>query len=68
MTFRTLSDIIVNMDKQKATKLEELVNDTISKFTTSTGQTKDGVLSHFEITIKFRKDEELDAAIEQLAK
>ena len=56
------------MDRRKTTRLEELVNDTISKFTTSTGQTKDAVLSHYEITIKFRTDEELDAAIEQLEK
>lgn len=56
------------MDRRKTTKLVDLVNQTLSKYTASTGQTKDAVLSHFEITIKFRTDEELDAAIEQLKK
>ena len=56
------------MDRRKTTKLEELVNDKISKYTASTGQTKEAVLSHFEITIKFRTDAELDAAIKQLEK
>ena len=59
---------IVNMDRRKTTKLERLINDTISKYTTSTGQTSDGQLKHFEITIKFRTDEELDAAIKKLDK
>jgi len=56
------------MDRPKTIKLETLINDKLSKFTASTGQTKDGVLAHFEITIKFRSDEELDAAIAQLKK
>jgi len=56
------------MDREKTIRLERLINQKISKFTASTGQTTDATLSHFEITIKFRKDEELDAAIAQLQK
>jgi len=56
------------MDKIKTMQLEELVIKKLSKYTASSGQTKDSVLSHFEITIKFRSDAELDAAIAQLQK
>ena len=56
------------MDRQKTIELERLINEKLSKFTTSTAQVKDATLGHFEITIKFRNDHELDAAIAQLNK
>jgi len=49
-------------------ELELLINDKISKHTASIGQTKDATLVHFELTIKFRTNEELDAAIAQMKK
>ena len=51
------------VDRKKTVKLERLINESISRHTAFVGQTKDAVLVHFELTIKFRTDEELDAAI-----
>lgn len=56
------------MDKLKIIELEELVHENISKHTASIRQTKDGKLVHFELTIKFRTDAEIDAAIAQISK
>ncbi len=56
------------MDRQKTNTLERLVNEKITKHTATTAQTKDGKFVHLELVIKFRTDEELNAAIAQLQK
>jgi len=58
----------IDMDRNKTIALEKLITDKLTKHSASTVQIKDGELAHFEITMKFRDDRQLSAAITKLRK
>jgi uncharacterized SAM-dependent methyltransferase len=56
----------LDVDRKKTIELEQLVKQRISKYLSSVVQIKDGNVIHFELSLKFRTDQELNDAIAQL--
>lgn len=54
------------MDKEKIEEVQCLIEEKISSYTTTVLHTEGGKCKHFELTLSFRKDEELDNAIRVL--
>ena len=54
------------MDRLKIEELQRLIHEKLSLFTTVVLHTEGGHCTHFELTLSFRKDDELDEAISKL--
>ncbi len=56
------------MDRSKVEQLQLLIHDKLSGFTAVVLHNENGTCVHAEVNISFRKDKELDAAIDSLQK
>ena len=56
------------MDRSKVEQLQLLIHDKLSGFTAVVLHNENGTCVHAEVNISFRKEEELDAAIDSLQK
>ena len=51
------------MDRKKIEEIQLLICEKISSYTTAVLHTESGKCKHLELTLSFRKDDELDSAI-----
>lgn len=56
------------MDRAKIEEIQALIHQNLCSYTTAKLQTEGGECKHFELTLSFRKNQELDSGIRKLQK